>query len=286
MIIILVNTPRQACVVAGEGASCANAGKSEPYVTRTNTELMKIGSTGVTIIGLSQDAGAASKWNMACTQTPSVNPSWPGASPYVTTLGATQVLNGQVLAGSAQSPICNTLTCLNGNTGTEVVCSVQTGALITSGGGFSVYAAQPSYQANAVAGFLKSDALRPPASLFNPQNRGEADISLIGHALQIVWLGKWEAVDGTSASAPIFAGMVTLWQDQRFQQGKAPLGFLNPLLYTMWAQQPNTIRDIVLGNNTATEYPNTCTTPGMFGTVFSIFFPLMRLHAFPSTSLT
>ena len=253
----------QACVIAGEGASCATAGQSQTYVTRTNSELMKIGATGVTIIGLSQDAGAASKWNMACNKSPSVNPSWPGASPYITTLGATQVLGGSVLAASPASPICDQITCLNGNSGTEVVCSVATGALITSGGGFSVYAAQPSYQAAAVAGFLKSSALRPPSSLFNPANRGEADISIIGHALQIVFNGKWEAVDGTSASAPIFAGMVTLIQDSRFAQGLPPLGFLNPLLYSIWAKTPSAYRDITIGNNTATEYPNTCTTPGM-----------------------
>jgi len=39
------------------------------------------------------------------------------------------------------------------------------------------------------------------------------------------------SLDGTSASAPIFAGVVTLLNDARLNAGKSPLGFLNPMLY-------------------------------------------------------
>jgi len=37
------------------------------------------------------------------------------------------------------------------------------------------------------------------------------------------------------------------------QKTGRPLGFLNPLLYTMWAAQPNTFTDITVGNNKCTE---------------------------------
>ena len=85
--------------------------------------------------------------------------------PQVTSVGGTQLIQG-IPGGSAYaypplpsprplasvcvcvcSPICTAGTlgqCAVG--GTEIVCSVATGSLITSGGGFSGYAARPSYQ--------------------------------------------------------------------------------------------------------------------------------------------
>jgi subtilase family serine protease len=39
--------------------------------------------------------------------------------------------------------------------------------------------------------------------------------------------------DGTSASSPFVAGMITLLNDIRLSQGYGPLGFINPLLYSM-----------------------------------------------------
>jgi tripeptidyl-peptidase I len=44
--------------------------------------------------------------------------------------------------------------------------------------------------------------------------------------------------------------------------GQPPLGFANPLLYQLYASGDNPFRDIVIGNNTSTEYPNKCRTPG------------------------
>lgn len=57
--------------------------------------------------------------------------------------------------------------------------------------------------------------------------------------------GKQTAVDGTSCSAPIFAGIVALLNNYRIQNHKSPLGFLNPLLY----QNPQAFTDIITGSN-------------------------------------
>lgn len=53
-------------------------------------------------------------------------------------------------------------------------------------------------------------------------------------------------ISGTSASAPVFAGMVSLVNAARLEQGKGPLGWLNPALYQ---QASSFIRDISEGNN-------------------------------------
>mmetsp|Transcript_2143 Transcript_2143/g.5035 ORF Transcript_2143/g.5035 Transcript_2143/m.5035 type:complete len:601 (-) Transcript_2143:91-1893(-) len=246
----------QQCVIAGQGSVCTLTNASQEYVARTNVELQKVGLTGITMVGLSQDAGAASKWNMMCNHPNSpVNPSYPGSSPYLVCLGATMLVGVSPLSQDVP-PFCKTRTCAGA--GEEVVCSTQTGALITSGGGFSNDAPRPSYQDAAVKAWLASDSLRPPRSDWNAAGRGYPDISTLGHQYAIVMSGNWGAVDGTSASAPAFAGLVGLMNDARFNAGKGPLGPLNPALYDMYAKygynsNNGCFHDITVGNNTGTE---------------------------------
>ncbi len=54
---------------------------------------------------------------------------------------------------------------------------------------------------------------------------------------------------GTSASAPVFSAMVTLWNDMRITYGQAPMGFIAPFLYQIWADHPEAFNDVVTGNN-------------------------------------
>lgn len=60
------------------------------------------------------------------------------------------------------------------------------------------------------------------------------------------WKGQPISVGGTSASSPTFAAVVALLNDVRLAEGKRPLGFLNPWLYSLGAQGFN---DITVGNN-------------------------------------
>ena len=50
---------------------------------------------------------------------------------------------------------------------------------------------------------------------------------------QVVAGGRVESVGGTSASSPTFAAIVALLNDVRISNGKPPLGFLNPALYSI-----------------------------------------------------
>jgi subtilase family serine protease len=56
-------------------------------------------------------------------------------------------------------------------------------------------------------------------------------------------------VDGTSCSAPIVAGMITLFNSVRLKAGKSPMGFINPFLYSAYNSNPNTFFDVTQGNN-------------------------------------
>ena len=43
----------------------------------------------------------------------------------------------------------------------------------------------------------------------------------------------WQTGGGTSASAPLLAGIIALLNQQLLEEGKPPLGCINPLLYAM-----------------------------------------------------
>ncbi|CAF1574266.1 unnamed protein product [Didymodactylos carnosus] len=53
----------------------------------------------------------------------------------------------------------------------------------------------------------------------------------------------------TSVSSPAAAGMFSLINDRRLNQGTKPLGFLNPLLYGLADQYPDAFFDITKGKN-------------------------------------
>ncbi len=56
-------------------------------------------------------------------------------------------------------------------------------------------------------------------------------------------------MDGTSASSPSLAGMITLLNDHLLNAGKPVLGFLNPLLYQAAVDDSAIFNDIQEGDN-------------------------------------
>lgn len=99
-----------------------------------------------------------------------------------------------------------------------------------SGGGFSNYFPRPSYQDAVVPAYitgLKSQF----SGLYNQAGRGYPDISAQGQAFISIWKGNIFPLDGTSASCPTAAGVLTLVNDALVAAGKPALGFLNPCLY-------------------------------------------------------
>jgi len=173
-----------------------------------DTELIKLGLVGVTVMAASGDDGvagtAARQGNFQC----GYAPAYPACSPYVTAVGATQGIE---------------------TGGPENACSSSTGGLITTGGGFSDYYPQPKWQASAVTGYFAAGKKAAPG--YNKTGRGYPDVALAGHNYEIVVGGITQIESGTSASSPVFAGFVSLVNSARLAAGKPPLGFLNPALY-------------------------------------------------------
>lgn len=114
-----------------------------------------------------------------------------------------------------------------------------------SGGGFSSIFPRPSWQSSAVSKYLGKYAPGYGESVFNSSGRAYPDVSAVGLKLPVVYLNKTEGVGGTSASAPIFASIVNMLNEERLAAGKGPIGFLNPIIY----KHPEMFNDVTIGSN-------------------------------------
>jgi tripeptidyl-peptidase I len=118
----------------------------------------------------------------------------------------------------------------------------------------------PKYQAEAVTGYLTK--YPPPYTSAQYNNSGTVrafpDVSANGANYVIAIDGRFGLVYGTSASAPTFGSIITLVNEQRFNAGKGPVGFLNPTLY----ENPEVFNDITKGSNPGCNTDGFATTPG------------------------
>lgn len=198
------------------------------YASRVCAAFAQLGARGVTVIFGSGDHGVGTNSSTSCLSGPDsslgsspsiwhgTHPSgrefethFPDSCPYVTSVGATRSL-----------PI---------HPETEIVAYNPTNHF-HSGGGFSKYFSRPPYQDSAIPPYIASLGSLY-SDLYNANGRGYPDISAQGYRIVTVWNGTKRLVDGTSASAPIVAGIVALVNDALIAEGKPPMGWLNPWLY-------------------------------------------------------
>ncbi|KAJ2994961.1 hypothetical protein NUW58_g1410 [Xylaria curta] len=179
--------------------------------------IAQLGSRGVTVIFSSGDSGTGS----ACLSNDGKNttmfqPQYPASCPWVTSVGSTRYLNET--------------------------------ATYFSSGGFSDYWARPAWQEKAVKEYLGKigDKNKP---YYNTKGRGFPDVSAQGYGYRVYNQGVLRGYQGTSCSAPAFAGIVGLLNDARLRAKKPTLGFLNPLLY----HNPQALNDITLGGSTGCD---------------------------------
>ncbi|EPQ59186.1 subtilisin-like protein [Gloeophyllum trabeum ATCC 11539] len=207
----------------------------ESYAQRVCASFAQLGARGVSLMFSSGDGGVGDGDPDPATQTCYTNdgrnvtrfiPGFPASCPYVTAVG-----------------------------GTTYVPEV---AVFFSGGGFSIYFAQPSYQTAAVASYLAKLAPGTYQGLYNPYGRAIPDVSAQANYFLVWNAGEPIYVGGTSASSPTFTGFVSLLNDALISAGRPPLGFLNPFLYSRGVAG---LTDITAGNNPG------CGTEGFNATV-------------------
>ncbi|KAH9053076.1 peptidase S8/S53 domain-containing protein [Lactarius vividus] len=100
-----------------------------------------------------------------------------------------------------------------------------------SGGGFSNYFGRPAYQNVVVPAFLQSLGSQYDG-MYNPGGRGVPDVSAQALHFVVIHHTNSSHTSGTSCAAPTVAGIIAMLNDFLISEGKDPLGFLNPWLYT------------------------------------------------------
>jgi subtilase family serine protease len=132
----------------------------------------------------------------------------------------------------------------------------------SAGCGYATSVAQPTYQQN-VSTITHIKRAIPDVSLIANQNTG----------VYVVYKGSWYSFGGTSVAAPLFAGMISLANQKRFNAGKGPLtsvysttpnvatpptyvppanniqNYLYKTIYTNSAKYASDFYDITIGND-------------------------------------
>jgi len=231
-------------------SSCSKIGvNSQGYVLRVNAEFQKIGMRGISILVASGDSGANGRTDYTCTEK-HLNPDYPACSPFVLSVGATQLVNSK-FALKNPPPVCSKPAYKCMSSGTEEAVSYAV-ANFASGGGFSNYAAMPTWQTSVVQAYLKSGVALPPSTYYNASGRAYPDVAAIGTGV-VIYQGGIQVVGGTSASSPTWASVASLLVAAAYEKTGKPLGLLNPLIYQAAAASPSCFQDITVGDNKCTE---------------------------------
>lgn len=246
-------------------SSTCNNITSKQYVNRCNVELMKIALRGITIVVAAGDSGSPSESNSNCTSElgPNgwnhINPIFPGSSPWVLSVGSTYIVAGNQ-DFKYETPICtqyinHNLVCANGTSEIGVYFNK---TKWTTGGGFSLWGRMPSWQEGNVITYMDQVNKLPDPKYYNRNGRAYPDVSAVGHNCimnTVLYYNSdwWVYVDGTSCSAPVFAGIITQLNYLRKQNGKPILGLFTPLLYKMHTEHPDIFNDIKEGVTYCTQ---------------------------------
>ncbi|KAJ3794437.1 peptidase S8/S53 domain-containing protein [Lentinula aff. detonsa] len=210
------------------------------YATRQCDEYAKLGLMGVTVLYSSGDSGVAGNGQQCLNDDGSqsangtrFNPSFPGSCPYVTSVGATQIVAGN----SVSDP--------------EVAASrVTAGGVFYSGGGFSNVFGIPHYQQDVVATYLENfETNNFTSAAYNSSgnSRGFPDVAVNGAAYVVAADGEFILEWGTSAASPTMGSILAMINDARIAVGKGTIGFINPTIYS--ASFRTAFNDVTSGSN-------------------------------------
>lgn len=201
---------------------------SSAQVAAIHSALEYAANNHVTVIGASGDDGVLGKGS---TTPPVKEVSLPASDPLVLSVGGTSLKASSATGAYVSETAWNSPP---GATGGEPAAS---------GGGFSHLFAKPSYQ-DGVPGMTATRGVPDVAADASPYSgmavarRGpDGTYTLTG-------------AGGTSASAPIWAGLIALAD----QQAGHPLGLVNPSIYQIatGSRYHQAFHDVSVGNNTMT----------------------------------
>jgi len=197
--------------------SWAEAGT--PLERRINDALADAAHAGITVCVASGDYGSTGPPDPSDPDD-HLCPEFPGTSHYALACGGT------------------TLRHEDGEIHDEVVWTTPVG--MSSGGGVSAGFERPPWQTG------HGVPTRPDGFV----GRGIPDVSAVADPITHIDVfagGQWGPASGTSAAAPLWAGLIARLNEAL----GARVGYLNPLLYRLALEQPLITLDILVGSNGA-----------------------------------
>jgi subtilase family serine protease len=237
----------------------------------------KSAALGITWVASSGDSGAAGcenqngGWSLATTR---MSVSMPASLPEVTAVGGTEFNEGSGSYwslrsgpnfGSALSYIPETAwndeAEILQNLGAVRGYGAVAGGFAATGGGASIYFAKPAWQSGP--GVPNDGARDVPDIAFTASGSHDP--------YAIVNEGKLIGTGGTSASAPVFAGILALLNEYLVgtkTQPHAGLGNINPMLYFLGQNAPDIYHDVTTGSNAVPCMPQSsqdCPSTGVYG---------------------
>jgi kumamolisin len=224
--------------------------------TLVERELAAAAALGITVVIASGDSGSSTcSRGVPASQLTSAEKaaqtSWPATSPYVLAVGGTNL----------------TLNADNSIAATGAWNDTQYPAPYTQaaggGGGLSILNSRPWWQ--PATSFSMGKRMVPDVAAFADPNPGYPIVC--STSVQSCGAGYRNGqsiafVGGTSAAAPLVAGMIALWKQQARQAGLPKPGFVAPLLYAMRAKNPQAFVDITQGTNALFGGPCCTSLPG------------------------
>jgi subtilase family serine protease len=228
-----------------------------PYTaarTLVERQLTATAALGITTVVAAGDSGSSAcargvKPSQLTSSDKKPQVSWPASSPWVLAVGGTNLtLDGQ--NGIASTGPWN-----------DTVYPPGYQRTAGGGGGQSTFEARPWWQ--PAQSFASSKyRMVPDVAAFADESPGYPIVcssgvkSCPGGPQGITFVG------GTSAAAPLVAGMVALLAQQAHSQGRPKLGFVPPLLYQTAVRNPGAFVDVTTGGNALFGGPCCPARPG------------------------
>lgn len=195
-----------------------------------NSLLVRLGLAGVGTYASAGDAGSSCNGALSARSRKAHPPplrgvAWPGSSPYLTSVGGTRLTltpANQRLDEVVWNDLRWTQPSDGGGAG---------------GGGLSLFAPRPPFQAG----------LGLPGS-----NRAVPDVSAAASSFPgwpVVLGGNWVVDGGTSAAAPLVASAMAVISANLRRHHLPPIGPADGLFYYLARAQPDSLWDVVQGNN-------------------------------------
>jgi kumamolisin len=216
----------------------------QPYTasrTLVERQLTATAALGITTVVASGDSGSsACARGVPASQLTSSDKkpqvSWPASSPWVLAVGGTN------LTLSSDNAIASS------GAWNDTAYPAPFTATAGGGGGTSAFVKKPWWQPSQ--SFSSSGKrMVPDIAAFADESPGYPIVcskgvkGCTGSGQSIAFVG------GTSAAAPLVAGMIALWNQQAHNQGLPKPGFVPPMLYSLAKNEPQAFVDITQGTN-------------------------------------